>query len=74
MRKASHEAVNKVVAHGLHDYQLEEAIVLARSGLQNAMHWDKYVRGSTASMMLRSIYNETPVRQSLFALLPLMFV
>lgn len=63
MRKASHEALNKVVAHGLDDYQMEEAVVLARDALQNAAGWDKQVRSATASMMLRSLYDESPVRR-----------
>ena len=62
MRKAAHESLNKVVAHGLNDHQIEEALVLARNGLQNAESWDSYVRGATASMMLRTLYNASPAR------------
>ena len=64
MRKAAHESLNKVVAHGLNDYQIEEALVLARNGLHNASSWDSYVRGATTSMMLRALYNQSPVRRS----------
>ncbi|VDC01479.1 unnamed protein product [Peniophora sp. CBMAI 1063] len=60
MRKASHEALNKVVAEGLNEYQHEEALVLARDAMQNASSWEKFVRNSTANMMLRSLYDETP--------------
>ena len=61
MRKASHEALNKVVAGGLKEYQIEEAIVLARNALQHTESWDKLIRSSTASLMLRSVYDESPV-------------
>ncbi|KZV67268.1 cytochrome P450 [Peniophora sp. CONT] len=59
-RKASHEALNKVVAHGLNDYQIEEALVLARNGLQNAAGWDDHLRGAAAGMMLRCLYDDSP--------------
>ena len=61
MRKASHEALNKVVAHGLNEYQIEEAVVLARNALQNMDGWDKLIRDATTSLMLRSVYDESPV-------------
>lgn len=60
-RKASHEALNKVVAHGLNDYQIEEALVLARNGLQSAEGWDDHLRGAAAGMMLRCLYDDSPV-------------
>ena len=61
MRKASHEALNKVVAHGVNEYQLEEAVVLARNALQRVASWDKLIRRASASTMLRSVYDESPV-------------
>ena len=61
MRKASHEALNKVVAHGINEYQMEEAVVLARNALQRATSWDKLIRRASASTMLRSVYDEAPV-------------
>ncbi|KZV67267.1 cytochrome P450 [Peniophora sp. CONT] len=67
MRKAAHEALNKVVAHGLREYQTEEALVLARNGLQSAAVWDKHVRCSAASLMLCSVYDEPPVTNELDA-------
>lgn len=63
MRKASHEALSKVVSHGLDDYQLEEAVVLARNGLQDVAGWFMHVRSATVSTMLRSMYDESPVCQ-----------
>ncbi|VDB83458.1 unnamed protein product [Peniophora sp. CBMAI 1063] len=60
MRKASHEALNKVVAHGLNEYQMEEAVVLVRNTLQNPAGWDQFIRNATASTMLRSVYDESP--------------
>ena len=61
MRKGAHEATNKVVAHGLHEYQLSEALALARSGLHNPAAWDEYLRRAAASQMLTSLYGESPV-------------
>ncbi|KZV67278.1 cytochrome P450 [Peniophora sp. CONT] len=61
MRKAAHEALNKVVSQSLNDYQLEEAVVLARNGLQDSAGWFEHVRSATVSMMLRSMYDESPV-------------
>ncbi|VDC01477.1 unnamed protein product [Peniophora sp. CBMAI 1063] len=63
MRKASHEALNKVVAHGLNEYQLEEAVVLARNTMQNAAGWDRFIRNAAADLMLRSIYDESPASE-----------
>ncbi|VDB95682.1 unnamed protein product [Peniophora sp. CBMAI 1063] len=60
MRKAAHEALNKVVVHGLTEYQLEEAIVMVRNTMQNAAGWDRFIRNATASTMLRSVYDESP--------------
>ncbi|VDB83464.1 unnamed protein product [Peniophora sp. CBMAI 1063] len=65
MRKGAHEALNKVVAHGLQEYQTEEALVLARNGLQNPAMWDKHLRCASASMMLCSVYAEPPVTSEL---------
>lgn len=61
MRKGAHEAVNKVVAHGLDVYQISEALTLARSGLQSPAAWDAHLRRATASLMLSSMYGERPV-------------
>ena len=63
MRRAAHEALNKVVAHTLHNYQMEEALVLARDGLQDAANWDKHIRSATTTLMLRCLYDEPPVRR-----------
>ena len=60
MRKGAHEAVNKVVASGLNEYQLSEALGLARSGLRNPSAWDGYLRRAAASLMLTSLYGERP--------------
>ncbi|VDC01478.1 unnamed protein product [Peniophora sp. CBMAI 1063] len=61
MRKASHEALNKVVADGLNEYQVEEAMVLVRNTMRDAAGWDQLIRSATASMMLRGVYAEAPV-------------
>ena len=63
MRKAAHEALNKVVANSLNEFQIEEAVVLARNGIQRAKQgWDTHLRSATASMMLRCLYDQSPVR------------
>ncbi|KZV62558.1 cytochrome P450 [Peniophora sp. CONT] len=59
-RKAAHESLNKVVSNGLKDYQIEEALVLARNGLQYAAGWDKHLRSAAAGMMLRCLYDDSP--------------
>ncbi|KZV73540.1 cytochrome P450 [Peniophora sp. CONT] len=59
-RKAAHEALNKVVVRGLNDYQIEEALVLARNGLQSAGSWDMHLRSASAGMMLRCLYDYSP--------------
>ena len=61
-RKAAHEALNKVAARNMNDYQSEEALVLARSGLQNAACWEAHIRRSSANMLLRCLYDQSPVR------------
>ncbi|KZV67838.1 cytochrome P450 [Peniophora sp. CONT] len=61
MRKGAHEAVNKVVAHGLNDYQISEALALARSGLLDSTAWDGYLRRAAASLMLSGLYGEPPL-------------
>ena len=62
MRKASHEALNKIAANGLREYQLEEAVVLARDALQpRSMSWDTLIRNATANLMLRMVYDDSPV-------------
>lgn len=60
-RKAAHESLNKVVSNGLKDYQIEEALVLARNSLQYAAGWDKHLRSAAAGMMLRCLYDDSPV-------------
>ncbi|VDC01474.1 unnamed protein product [Peniophora sp. CBMAI 1063] len=60
MRKAAHEALNKVVAYGLNEYQLEEAVVLVRNTMRNAAGWDTFIRNATASALLRGVYDELP--------------
>ncbi|VDB97882.1 unnamed protein product [Peniophora sp. CBMAI 1063] len=61
MRKGAHEAVNKVVAHDLNEYQLSEALALVRSGLLNPSTWDGYLRRAAASLMLSSLYGQRPL-------------
>ena len=61
MRKASHEALNKVVAHGLNNYQMVEALALAKSGLHDSATWDGHLRRTSASLMLSTLYGERPV-------------
>ncbi|VDB83461.1 unnamed protein product [Peniophora sp. CBMAI 1063] len=61
MRKAAHETLNKVVAHGLNDYQAKEALTLASNSLQDANGWGTHIRIATTSLMLRSLYAESPV-------------
>ncbi|VDB97884.1 unnamed protein product [Peniophora sp. CBMAI 1063] len=61
MRKGAHETVNKVVAHGLHEYQMSEALALAKSALLNPASWDAYLRLASASLMLSSLYGERPL-------------
>ncbi|KZV67277.1 cytochrome P450 [Peniophora sp. CONT] len=60
MRKAAHDVLNKAISHGLNDYQLEEAVVLARNGLQDVAGWFTHVQNATSNMMLRSLYDELP--------------
>ncbi|KZV67837.1 cytochrome P450 [Peniophora sp. CONT] len=60
MRKGAHEAVNKVVARGLNEYQISEALVLARSAIRNPADWDGHLRLAAASLMLTSLYGERP--------------
>ncbi|KZV75180.1 cytochrome P450 [Peniophora sp. CONT] len=68
MRKASHEALNKVVVHSLNEYQTEEALVLARDSLHSASPgWDMHIRRATASLMLRCLYNQSPASGDLDA-------
>ena len=61
MRKAAHEAVNKVVAHGVNEYLISDALSLARSGLQNASSWEEHLHRASASSMLSCLYGEPPV-------------
>lgn len=61
MRKAAHEAVNKVVVQSLDEHLSSEALVLTRSGLQDASSWDDHLRRTSANMMLSSLYGERPV-------------
>ena len=61
MRKGAHEAVNKVVVHGLDEHLSSEALVLARNGLRDASAWDNHVRRTAANAMLSSLYGESPV-------------
>ncbi|VDB97878.1 unnamed protein product [Peniophora sp. CBMAI 1063] len=61
MRKGAHESVNKVVVHDLDEYQLSEALGLARSGVQDPTAWDGYLRRAAASLMLSSLYGERPL-------------
>ncbi|KZV64299.1 cytochrome P450 [Peniophora sp. CONT] len=61
MRKAAHEAVNKVVVQSLDEHLSSEALVLARSGLQDASSWDDHLRRTSANMMLSSLYGERPL-------------
>ena len=64
MRKASHEAVNKLAAHGLHEHQVSEALALARSAIQNPSAWNSHVRRAAASLMLSVLYGEPQVGTS----------
>ncbi|VDC01482.1 unnamed protein product [Peniophora sp. CBMAI 1063] len=61
MRKATHEAVNKVVVHGLNDYLASDALVLARSILQDAPSWEDQLHRASASSMLSCLYGEAPL-------------
>ncbi|VDC01481.1 unnamed protein product [Peniophora sp. CBMAI 1063] len=64
MRKASHEAVNKVVAHGVDEYLLSDALALARDGLRDASAWDDYLHRASASSMLSCLYGEPPLESA----------
>ena len=61
MRKGAHEAVNKVVASDLNGYQTYEALMLARSGLEDPTSWDGCLRHAAASLMLSFLYGERSV-------------
>ena len=61
MRKAAHEAVNKVVVHGLDEHLSAEALALARDGIQDPSSWDDHLRRAAANAMLTSMYGERPV-------------
>ncbi|KZV64301.1 cytochrome P450 [Peniophora sp. CONT] len=60
MRKASHEAVNKVVTHGVDEYLISDALALARSGLQNPSTWDDHLHRASGNSMLSCLYGEPP--------------
>lgn len=64
MRKASHEALNKLAVHGLNDYQVLEALALARGGMLDASSWDGHIRRTAASLMLSSLYGVPQVRHA----------
>ncbi|VDB87877.1 unnamed protein product [Peniophora sp. CBMAI 1063] len=61
MRKAAHESLYPV--QKLHEYQATEALLLARSALQNPVLWDKYIRRSAASMTLSCVYDQPVVSE-----------
>lgn len=61
MRKAAHEAFKKITSDGLNEYQLEEALVLAHNAMHNPAAWEAHIRSVAAGMMLRSLYNQSPV-------------
>lgn len=62
MRRAAHEAVNKVVVHGVDGYLASEAVALAIGGLKDPSSWDSHLRRAAASQMLSCLYGERPVR------------
>ena len=53
--------MNKVVAGDLNNDQIYEALVLARSCLQDPASWDGYLRQAAASLMLTFLYGERSV-------------
>ncbi|KZV67292.1 cytochrome P450 [Peniophora sp. CONT] len=61
MRKASHEAVNKLAAHDLNEYLVSNAIVLARNGMKDAPAWNTHLHQASASSMLSLLYGEPPL-------------
>ncbi|VDC01480.1 unnamed protein product [Peniophora sp. CBMAI 1063] len=64
MRKAAHEAVNKVPAHGLDEHLEVEALVLARSWLQDPSAWDYHLRRTAANTMFSSMYGDVPLGEA----------
>ena len=60
MRKAAHEALNKVVAGGLNEYQMSEALALVRSGMKDHLAWETHLRRASASLMLTCLYGKRP--------------
>ena len=62
MRRASQEAINKLVTHGLDEYMTSEALVLARNSLQNPVTWNDNLHHASGSAMLSCLYGEHAVR------------
>ena len=61
MRKASTEALNKLVAHDLDEYMVSDALVLARDGLKNALAWETPLHQASASTMISCLYRDHAV-------------
>jgi len=57
MRKASHEAFNKVLVKRFHTTQTTEAVLLASGLLDEPAEWDKHCCRAAASMILSAVYN-----------------
>ncbi|VDC00549.1 unnamed protein product [Peniophora sp. CBMAI 1063] len=60
-RKAAHESMNKAAARSFNEYQREEALILARDAIQDSAGWETHIRRSSASMLLRCLYDQSPV-------------
>ncbi|VDB83470.1 unnamed protein product [Peniophora sp. CBMAI 1063] len=58
MRRASQETINKAVVHGLDEYMMSEALVLARNSLQDASAWTENLHHASGSVMLACLYGE----------------
>ena len=69
MRKASTEALNKLVEHDLDGYMMSDALVLARDGLKDNLTWEKHLHQASASTMISCLYGDHAVSTALRAIL-----
>ena len=57
MRKACHEAFNKVLVKRFYTTQITEAILLVSGLLDEPAEWDKHCSRTAASMILSAVYS-----------------
>ncbi|THH19397.1 hypothetical protein EW146_g1752 [Bondarzewia mesenterica] len=61
MRKASHEGLNKGVAHKYQPVQTTEAVLLVSGVLSDPEHWDAHLRRTAASTIMSMVYDAPPI-------------